>query len=179
MENSQESVQKSFDEVIEAYKMLLEFQKWTYDTYQRDARLFLTIEVVVLGLVASSLSGGSTNSLLSLLMIAIATGFGIFLTVAWASRQQREFYMSKGRLNRLRELEESLPESFRYFSTTYRKSREDCEAVSWLPVLGKRMCLLPHIYRNQAFLRSLILQQAFLFLWFIVGGFVIIKLISS
>ncbi len=165
-------------EAIEAYRLLLDFQKWTYDTYQRDARLFLTIEVVGLGLVASALSREGSNSWLTLTMISVVTGLGVFLTVAWASRQWREFYMSKGRLERLKDLEDEMPASFRYFTTVYQESRERCEAVFWLPVIGKRGPLLPHVYRDQAFLRSLVLQQAFLVLWFVVVVFVILKAIG-
>ncbi len=165
-------------EVIEAYRTLLDFQKWTYDTYQRDARLFLTIEVVALGLVASSLSSEGSNSWPTLTMICVGAGLGVFLTVAWASRQRREFYMSKGRLERLKKLEAEMPPSFRYFTTDYLKSREFCEKVFWLPAIGKQLPWLPHVYRHQAFLKSLVLQQAFLVLWLVVFVFVIVKAIG-
>ncbi len=87
--------------------------------------------------------------------------------------------MSKGRLEQLRALEEKMPSSFSYFTTTYRESRKHCEAVSWLPVVGERMRLLPHLYRDRTFLRSLALQQGFLLLWFVVGVFVVVKAVGN
>ncbi len=160
---------------IEAYQTLIDFQKWTYDTYQRDASLFLTIEVVALGLVGSSLSGKNPDAWSGLIVVFIAASLGIFLTISWASRQRREFYMSKGRLERLKALESQLPLSFRYFTTTYQESRKHCEEVSRLPFIGERLNLLPHIYRKKAFLKSLALQQAFLALWVLIAILVIIK----
>ena len=163
-------------ETLEAYRILIDFQKWTYDTYQRDARLFLAIEVVALGLVASSFP--DPKSTLNLAMISIASALGILLTVAWASRQRREYYMSKGRLERLRELEVDMAPSFRYFTTTYPQSRKRCEAVSRLPLIGERLRLLPHPYRYSAFLKSLLLQQVFLVLWILVVAAVVVKVIQ-
>ena len=172
MDEEKTANQESPDDTktIEAYRTLIDFQKWTYDTYQRDARLFLTIEVVALGLVASSLSGKDPGTWSSLTVIFISACFGIFLTILWASRQRREFYMAKGRLERLKALEEELPLTFRYFTTDYQKSRKHCEESNWRP-------WLPHIYRKKAFLKSLVLQHSFLVVWALIAILVIVKAI--
>ena len=155
-------------ELERAYVLLVDFQKWTYDTYQRDARLFLTIELLSLGVVLTSLTETGPLGALSRTAMVLAALLGILLTWLWASRQRREFYMSKGRLEELRRMEAELPPAFHYFSKTYPGSREVCERHRALPIVGEHLPLLPHLYRRRSFLRSLMVQQVFLGIWAVV-----------
>jgi hypothetical protein len=154
-------------QTLDAYRILLDFQKWTYDTYQRDFNYFLAIEILLLGAVGNAISVKGLADTGTTIIAVVGSLLGMFLTVCWAGRQRREFYMAKTRLERLKTLEASLPPVFSYFGGDYLKAREYCGDPKRrrLPLLGDRFTLVPNLYRQKTFLYSIALQQGILFAW--------------
>jgi len=160
----------NFNRFLEAYKSLINFHMWSYDTYQKDFRFFLTVEVLLVGLVFKVILDSPSVSTRSGIVLVINILFGFLITLVWASRQFRASYFAKARWVELERVEKILlniePDTFRYFSEVQHETKDMIENTKHgIPAIGGRLHVLPNLMRKRAALRNLVVQQLFMLLW--------------
>ncbi len=163
---------------LDAYKTLIDWHKWTYDIYQKEYRLILSIEVILLGVVARGISSESLSGFASIAVLYTGIVFGIFIAVLWAGRQRRQLYLSKAKLEELKVIEGRLPDSFRYFREIFENSKVYLSSQKnvKIPLIGSKMRILPNPYAKQSFTHNVMIQQFFILVWLVLGGVITVRI---
>ena len=126
---------------------------WTYDSYFRDFRFFLILEVALLGLVFGTLTTAPDLSPQTYLLLTIAVLTGIVLSALWAGRQRREHTFARARLKELQRLEEELGQfqegAFEYHTEVIERAREELgKEGAFVPLFGTKRHILPNFFQK-------------------------------
>lgn len=167
---SDKNNQEKYQHHLESYKVLIDWHKWTYDTYHKEYRLLLGIEVLLLGVIAKGIIEGSISDITNLIILYSGILLGLLLAIFWAGRQRRQLYLSKAKIEELKKLEKELPNSFRYFSEVYEESKTYLRTKGnvRIPLLGSKLRVIPNPYAKQSFTHSVIVQQLFMLVWLLM-----------